>query len=1190
MLKQKLEDWLLNGDGTDENRGLNEEQKAAVTCLQNTVTAAGAGSGKTFVLARRFAYLVCIRGFRVNEILTLTFTKKATSEMYSRIYQQLKKIANIFQDEDAIQAIKDFHSAKIQTLDSFCSALIRPVANRYGIRPDFSIDEEKVSEILTQQALPFLLTHRKNPAIRFLTKTDSLEEIAKSVFVNTMIKYSNISEPINFEEQFEKQEEIATKSWPKALKKCLDKINDIKNLNASLKPKKTTFLTNLFTLLEEEIPDENNILGICLYLQKLAYIRIPGGKQSDSTKIFIDLVKEIREDFAEVAALTNFLERKNIIKTLIPLLTEFQQTYNRAKRLQGFLTFNDVSHLAVDILKNCHDIRQSEKKTYKAIMIDEFQDDNSLQKNMLYYLAEKEDCCSEDIKPENITEGKLFFVGDEKQSIYRFRGADVTVFRGLAQELKLCNGITQELSYNYRSHPELIAAFNTIFGSLDYEEKEYPEKFSNTKSNLGIFLETEQTDKNLYEASYKKVLAGRNKKDFPLEDLTYKTTGRHIHLCLYDKNEAQDLNLALFLDEKESEAAFVAKKIQQLVKDGIAKYHEIAILFRFNSQQALYEKYLRQAGISYTSDATSGFFQDAPINDICSFLKLCVYPTDEIAYAVLLKSPFAGISQHSMETIFSKGSGIPFNKEDANLLDDNEKKLFLNLCNKFKEISCNAGILPITEILTQLWYELGYRYETIWNKKVAQYSELFDKLFELGRLADLNGKGLVWFVDNLQQIEKESSSLNNMNIPLERDTAVQLMSIHASKGLEFPIVFLAGCHSEGKKNQNSEKVYFNPTWGISINLPKHPALNAKLEANYFFQKAKTEEFLQNKAETRRLLYVGMTRAERELYIVGSYKSETEEKKEEENIRATYSFLNLMQPLLSEYILIESIEKEDTTSEDTSIDDFCKPKKTIKIQKNSPFTMEFIPIMKRNDFSTEKENETKNDFSSKIILAQNISTKYNNKYILKEVIPPKYKSPSDLSENMNFIQGKECKGSYNDAIQKIINSTKKTDGTFSFTYNHFGTAAHFYLESKIKGEKPIFPTDLIQNLTTENISLLHNVCDSLSEIFLNSQIGKEVLDSNWYRSEYKFKMKHKTDILKGSIDLLYRKSNNEIVIVDYKTDSTLTPEKHIAQLTAYRIAISVLFNEPIEKIKCFLFYLRVGTIYDLTDKCISLDKI
>jgi len=173
MLKQKLEDWLLNGDGTDENRGLNEEQKAAVTCLQNTVTAAGAGSGKTFVLARRFAYLVCIRGFRVNEILTLTFTKKATSEMYSRIYQQLKKIANIFQDEDAIQAIKDFHSAKIQTLDSFCSALIRPVANRYGIRPDFSIDEEKVSEILTQQALPFLLTHRKNPAIRFLTKTDS---------------------------------------------------------------------------------------------------------------------------------------------------------------------------------------------------------------------------------------------------------------------------------------------------------------------------------------------------------------------------------------------------------------------------------------------------------------------------------------------------------------------------------------------------------------------------------------------------------------------------------------------------------------------------------------------------------------------------------------------------------------------------------------------------------------------------------------------------------------------------------------------------------------------------------------------------------------------------------------------------------------------------------------------------------
>src|SRR5574344_3119507 len=178
-------------------RELDSAQKAAVTADSNAVVSAGAGSGKTSVLAERFAHLVIEKKFKVDEILTLTFTKKATVEMYSRIYATLK--------EKNPDLVSDFYKAKIQTLDSYCASVVRTGAHLYGIQPNFTEDDGPVTDAVTAMALPFILKNRDNKALQMLIQTKQYSEIAQELFVNPMLYYSSIANQIDFRKEMEMQ-------------------------------------------------------------------------------------------------------------------------------------------------------------------------------------------------------------------------------------------------------------------------------------------------------------------------------------------------------------------------------------------------------------------------------------------------------------------------------------------------------------------------------------------------------------------------------------------------------------------------------------------------------------------------------------------------------------------------------------------------------------------------------------------------------------------------------------------------------------------------------------------------------------------------------------------------------------------------------------------------------------------------
>ena len=403
-------------------RKLNQEQREAVFCESNAVVAAGAGSGKTAVLASRFAYLVVEKAYAVTEILTLTFTKKAATEMYQRIYATLSQLADEgsgILKERAQQAKDGFFQAPIYTLDAYSASLVRQGAIRYGIPPDFTVDQARCRELVLEEALPFVIAHRRHPALEALYYQKQPLAIAQDLFAEPILTYTHIDEPSNFMEMVQDQIRIIGTEWEKSTREITSILQQMEALLAEVPPADRFRLAlgsvlAPFTQGDMQFPLAQEIRGYFDFLQALPDTeQIPGakahpiraqvaacfgflyefhtlnlsvGKRQDPAK---ELVKEIRKQTLEFSSLGVFCMQGGLILSFMTLLQAFQNRIVAKKRHAGVLTFSDVARLARRILLDHPDIRDMEKAAFKAIMIDEFQDNNELQKDLLFLLAER---------------------------------------------------------------------------------------------------------------------------------------------------------------------------------------------------------------------------------------------------------------------------------------------------------------------------------------------------------------------------------------------------------------------------------------------------------------------------------------------------------------------------------------------------------------------------------------------------------------------------------------------------------------------------------------------------------------------------------------------------------------------------------------------------------------------------------
>jgi ATP-dependent helicase/nuclease subunit A len=1179
---------------------LDGEQRQAVKAGSNAVVSAGAGSGKTRVIASRYAWLVMEKGIPVEEILTLTFTNKAVNEMYSRIYAILAAHQD---DERARKAVSDFSRANILTLDSFCTGVTRTAARRYGISPDFICDLEGARDLALEAALPFALNHRDNQGLRNILGDKKIKKTAEELFAGTVLSSGSITAPLDLDRLWQKQRDEIQRQWDRLskaaeepaaamisamgrLEKPGDQIAEILRGGNSFPP-----APDIGPLMEGENSGEslrNRIREYFAFFNRFCGI-VFSGRLNPEKEIIRDNRDILRELIANLESIAHTALSADTIKAVFSLIDEFQREFNQKKREAGQLTFQDIAHLAVDALSRYPDLRRFYNNSFSAIMIDEFQDNNALQRDLIFLLAEKPECQKPGIPGlEDINPDKMIFVGDEKQSIYRFRGADVSVFRKLSDSFaRYYPGGNISLSHNYRSSPALIAAFNRFFGGIlsggkaagaGGEGGPEPSVFLRDEGNLPD-----------YEARYEGIVSGLK---------TPPGDGQNppLHFCFLDKDQMPGDD-PYKLSGDDLEAAYIAVKIREITggADSPYLYGDIAVLLRTMGHQASLEKQFQNFGIPYNTDDPAGLFSDAPINDLFNFLRLLVYPGDKAAYAAFIRSPFCGFSDLVLTVCMLDPGGIPFAEEMESRIPPEELDRFRKARILYQSMAEEARTKPVTELLTRLWYQEAYRYETLWSRSSQIYGELFDFFFELARKSESRGQTLSEFLDDFAEIIKNDERIRELRIPVEREGGVRIMTVHKSKGLEFPVVFIPGCQGKIKIDRGGETVFFSDDWGISLSLPPAEELPNGGGENYFYRLQREEEKQKAAAELRRLLYVAMTRAESRLFLSAVLPPRNKDERE--------SWENEETPPGSAWIKKRLTELEAKKEDSTALPGFLDlllP--VLTAGDDSLFTLETIPPYTRRELSRLYTARRDSPPLSMAKAAEAAAGFYENTPLVPPPGPPAlsvnaselhYMPPAGTvppggvapgtgaAPHEGTVSGKAAAEEDPGDIDRILFRAKLEPA-------EFGTIVHAYLEALIKGGKISIPPKFQARLNETEMAAVDQAARNMAENFLSSDLGRLSLADPNRESEFPIltmvNSGDQTIAVTGIIDLVFE-SQGAMYVVDFKTDKAEEPERHLGQLAIYRRAVSDIFGKPV---RAWIFFLRSGRSEEVSSGAEKVD--
>ena len=1088
-------------------RELDKNQMLAVECDKNVVVSAGAGAGKTTVLSERYFRLISEGKAGVENILTLTFTRKAAAEMNERIYQRLLNSTNTI----AVSQAAEFDKAKISTLDSFSAQIVRNGSDRFGVSPDFTSDNEAAATMAAEIALDFILKKQNNRYLQEFIYLHGFKIVYEDLFVSLAVNEFNLSDTIDFPGLLEKQKIGLSNGYRRNLGE-LEKIRtDILSLSSGIGKVMINNIASCESLGDMgAYSDETEGVLPSLFLERVESFKFKKGtSKHPETPLLNEYIVNWRDLLSITESIANGILSFPFLEGMFGLLEDFQNLFLTKKRSSGILTFLDVSKMAVSILKEDTSLRNFYKKEFQYIMIDEFQDNNLMQKELLYLLAEKKELSGDGVPlVEDLEPDKLFFVGDEKQSIYSFRGADVSVFKGLSNELINSGGESLSLNTNYRSEPDLIKFFNRVFDNVmqdseepyeaDFEALEYRNPVEGVVPKISVFYKPET-----------------------------ETGDGYLH-----SNEAEAWYIAKFIKDK------VKSKNLVVAKDGklaAAEYDDFAILMRSTSNQIMYEKYFRKLNVPCTVQGVRALFMEAPVNDIYNLLQLLVYQNDRVSYSALLRSPFANLSDNITAALLLHG-GDAFILSDLSVLegikvgvDDNKK--YNNIRELYLNLKKNVDYIPAADLIKTIWYEGGYRNYLMSNREYHGYLEYYDYLKTLAVRSNERGECLAVFLDFIRDNLGKYEKLPDLELLRDETQGVQLLTIHKSKGLEFPVVIVANTGNKGRSGGGGA-YYVSDDFGITLKYEN----NSGGKANYFYDRAKDLEAKKELAENKRILYVALTRAQSHLIISGGHSKNT---KNTETQTGAKILLNMVLKGLGWDGDPESLKSESF-------------KKYISI----------IPDISERDVALAGEKSKKID-------PEKIINDYNNSEI---IIRNAIRDTWAVSEiNSNFVNSL----SQNKQLMDKLSDLETDVFLGEDQYAAFGTYCHKLIESQLKNLKDDirFPSQLLK-LTNEQIEILKQDAEVLSLNFTNSSFAQGYKDFEM-ESELSFLLNigdiNNPVYINGQIDLLIEKDDG-VVIVDFKTDKFKDVEEYALQMFLYRKAAGDIFGKPV---KSYLFYLREG---------------
>lgn len=1121
------------------------EQREAINRDQNAVVSAGAGSGKTSVLVERYARLVERDGIPVDAILALTFTRKAAAEMNTRIYARLSRS----EDPRTRAQLEQFDKARISTLDSFCSAVARGACHRFGLPPDFAVDEARLARISDEAAVELMLDRKDDAALRRLVAANGFDRVRGDLLAAIARERVSVAAEPSFAADARRQVSALRAAVAATAAALEDACAAILGIDEDGGDSLLSAQDAVRALLPfPEIPptgeiEEETLDALSAAASAAAAIRKPGAGKKPGLLMLKEMIPPLREAASELKVLAESYRLREDIAAVGELLDDFARRFLERKRREGIVSFHDAATLATEILVRDPEIRAHYKSRIRAIMIDEFQDNNALQKDLLYLLSEREDRCAPGIPaPEDLRPDKLFFVGDEKQSIYRFRGADVSVFRTLSSELdRTAAGKTDlSLSVNHRSSAELVAFFNAVFP--------------------GIFGPAEHA----YEARFSPI--GTLKEGAPRGQVSGDAPPA-VEFHIFDAgsstgDEEHELAAA------ESVAYAAARRIAEGAAAGEFGFGDVAILFRSTTHQHEYERALRRYGVPYRATDPRGLFSEGPFNDFYALLRLALIPSDLNAYAAVLRSPFVNLGDDALARIFLDGKREPFPDAppDSWFADPGDRDRFARGSELYRSVRADIDRVAVSALVARLWYDEGYRASLLDDPDRRTCLDHFSALYSLALDADGRRLPLTAFLDELTPLMGSSDRIEGDESDAPSGTGVALLTVHKSKGLEFPVVLIADAGSESRGSRNAGTYYVDRDYGVVVNLRREDAARGERVGNWFFNRAKEEEDRHETAELRRLLYVAATRAERKLLVFGARRTN---KTMEEAIDGVEGHERARAILSLAKVDASGERKAPKSFLDLFAEGFATPEGAVA--RYAAFAVPPLP---------ERERRPAGAAAVDLRPAADF---YAGAPALPRREARRTVTPTALERALSANRRPSGHATAGDQDLAVL----PVDGILSdFGLEKlFGTLCHLAVEHAFSAPEGApfsprleFPADLAEG----DRSLLVESARILAAGFLGSELGVLAREAKRRRVEFPFLLAledpagaERPLVLSGAMDLVFEAgsgADGRCVVVDFKTDKAIDPAAHAGQLACYRAAAGAFSDLPAES---WLFYLRSG---------------
>jgi ATP-dependent helicase/nuclease subunit A len=760
----------------------NPEQRAAIDARGHVFVSAGAGTGKTRVLVDRFANAVCDEGLDVGSVLVITYTERAAGELRSRIRRALHERGR---DDLA----RELDGAWISTIHGFCHRLLKTYPFAAGLDPRFRVLDDSQARVLRgeafEEALGEFCAADDPRRLRLLATygAGGLRRMLTGVYETLRAA----GRPLD----------LQLGAGP-ALAQRLEALRDAARcvVDEPGHDEQRAQAARMLELLERDRQAED--------LLDLTAFATRGGPRERFASY------EAARKAVEQAALDELATRDRDL--LQELLEGFARAYAAAKERESGVDFEDLQLAARDLLSGNEEIKEREAWRFRAVMVDEFQDTNRLQCELIDLIAGEE----------------LFFVGDEFQSIYGFRHADVNVFRERRAEA----GSLLPLTRNYRSRPEVLAAVNHLFGS-DFGDEFQPLAASGEFPDpvFGTPVELLVTDKS-----------------------SYSGTGTHW---------------------RRGEARAVAARVQELVESGAAKPGEIVLLFAAGTDAEWYEQELRELGLPTYRTTGRGYFGQQQVADLLAYLGLLHNRYDDEALLTVLASPLVGVSNDALVLLRRSASKRPLFKglerSIPEALDPRDERLFQAFRQRYDRLVAASRTLSLERLCEEIVASHDYDLAVLaqWDGR-RRYANL-RKLARLARsYEELRGADIEGFVRFVR--EQDEAGAKELEAVAEEEDAdvIRLLTIHAAKGLEFKVVVVADAGRD-RAAPGADEILALPDGRFGFRVADPATGVRKPTTAYEEVRAASRE--EAEAERRRLYYVAMTRAVDRLVVAGSIDPE-----------------------------------------------------------------------------------------------------------------------------------------------------------------------------------------------------------------------------------------------------------------------------------------------------------------------------